>query len=96
MKRAASLSFDGETYVPELDGARLTSQFERVRSLMLDGRWRTLAEIAGRVRGSEAAVSARLRDFRKAKFGGHEVERRRRGNAERGLHEYRLIVVGRP
>jgi len=40
--------------------------------------------------GSEAGISARLRDFRKIKFGGHKVYRRRRGEASKGLHEYRL------
>ena len=92
MKSKQTQSFDGQTFVSSLDGDRLTTQFERVRALMLDGRWRTLAEIADKTGGSEAAVSARLRDFRKDKFGGHAVDRRRRGQAARGLHEYRLIA----
>jgi hypothetical protein len=61
---------------------------------MKDGVWRTLSEIE-KVLGvghSQAGISARLRDFRKEKFGGHTVERRRRGNAAKGLHEYRLII----
>jgi len=37
----------------------------------------------------EASVSARLRDLRKEKFGGHVVERRA---VKRGLFEYRVIV----
>lgn len=86
------LPFDGRTFVSSLDGARLTTQFKLVAALMLDGRWRTLAEIAAKTGGSEAGVSARLRDFRKEKFGGHTVARRRRGDAARGLHEYRLIA----
>ena len=51
-------------------------------------------EIVTMAGGTEASVSARLRDFRKAKFGGSPdaVDRRRRGEAKRGLHEYRLAA----
>ena len=79
--------FDGETYQPEYDLDRLASQFERVKLLMRDGRWRTLAEIAKLVDGSEAGVSARLRDLRKPRFGGYTVERRR---VDGGLWQYRV------
>ncbi len=82
--------FDGATYEPEHDRARLTGQLERVYRLMQDGQWRTLAEIRDGAGGSEAAVSARLRDLRKRPFGSHAVERRRRGRPEDGLWEYRL------
>jgi hypothetical protein len=82
--------FDGHTYQPELDFGRLTSQLIRVYVAMRDGRWRTLDEIQVLAGGQQAAVSARLRDLRKSKFGAHTVERRRRGNGERGLFEYRL------
>ena len=81
--------FGGETYDPALDGDRLRAQLARVKRLMRDGHWRTLADIAVVARGSEAGVSARLRDLRKQKFGGHTVERRRLFG---GLHEYRLIL----
>jgi hypothetical protein len=71
--------FDGVTADPELDDARLTSLLDRVRQLMLDGKWRTLREIADALgHGSEASISARLRDLRKPKFGGLIVESRRR------------------
>lgn len=85
------MPFDGGTYDPALDYERLSSQLSRVRMLMVDGQWRSLYEIhedLGR-RDSEAAISARLRDLRKPKFGGHTVERRRRS---RSLFEYRLIL----
>lgn len=82
---------DGATYEPALDGVRLGSQLQRVAALMADGRWRTLAEIAGTADGSEAGVSARLRDMRKTRFGGHTVERRRRGGTG-GTWEYHLKV----
>jgi hypothetical protein len=80
--------FDGKTYDPVRDGHRLRMQLNRVWMLMMDGQWRTLEEIALACRGSEAAVSARLRDFRKTKFGAHTVERRYLSN---GLWQYRVI-----
>jgi hypothetical protein len=83
------LAFDGSTYEPDRDHARLKGQLGRVYILMLDGRWRTLGEIAAAVAGSEAAVSARLRDLRKAKYGSHLIERR---HHHRGLHSYRLVL----
>ena len=81
--------FDGVTFNRKLDGSRLTTLFERVFELMRDGRWRTLGEIQAQVGGSETGIAARIRDFRKAKFGGHIVQHRRR---TAGLWEYRLVV----
>jgi hypothetical protein len=83
--------FHGQTYEPEHDHARLAGQLERVATLMRDGVWRTLAEIVAAVGGSEAGVSARLRDLRKKDFGAHVVERRRRGEPKLGLWEYRVL-----
>lgn len=82
----------GITYEPSLDAARIASTFERVLALMSDGEWRTLGEIRGVTGGSEAGISARLRDCRKIEFGSHTVDRRRRGDASSGLHEYRLTI----
>jgi hypothetical protein len=65
----------------------LTSQLAKVYRLMRDGRWRTLGDIRGIVGGSEAGVSARLRDLRKKRFGGFTVERQR---CPDGLWEYRM------
>jgi len=80
--------FDGSTYEPARDCDRLTSQLERVKQLMADGKWRTLREIARHVGGSEAGVSARIRDMRKARFGGFTVEHRCIGH---GVWEYRVL-----
>ena len=86
--------FDGETYESNHDFKRLTGQNLKVFNCMKDGVWRTLAEIEETLGDghSQAGISARLRDLRKEKFGSHTVDRRRRGNASKGLHEYRLIV----
>lgn len=80
--------FDGKTYEPEHDQGRLSTQFDRVKGLMLDGKWRRLGEIRDEIGGSEAGVSARLRDLRKPRFGGFTVERRRLVG---GIYEYRLL-----
>lgn len=85
----AQLSFfDGRTYSPQLDGPRLSGQLVRVREIMRDGQWRTLARLSALTGASEASVSARLRDLRKARFGRWTVDRRR---VEGGLHEYRVF-----
>lgn len=85
MAQRAPAKHDGATLEPQ-DHGRLGTQQERVRALMADGRWWTLKQLAERVGASEAGVSARVRDLRKARFGGFEVERRRVGNG----FEYRM------
>jgi hypothetical protein len=84
------MRFDGATYSPEHDEARLTGQNQRVHALMQDGEWRTLEEISSATGAPQASVSARLRDLRKERFGGFIVDRRHRGDPSRGLYEYRL------
>ena len=83
--------FDGQTYSHTLDHKRLTGQLKRVYDVMSDGNWHRLPEIAHRAQGSEASCSARIRDLRKEKFGGFEVERRRH-ETQKGVFLYRLIV----
>jgi hypothetical protein len=71
------------------DKVRIRTQLSHVFGLMKDGYWRSLADIRRVVPGSEAGISARLRDLRKKQCGGHTVDRRRRSA---GTWEYRLIV----
>ncbi len=85
--------FDGVTYEPEHDEGRLFPQLQEVIWAMHDGQWRTLEEIGGLVGHPQASISARLRDCRKDRWGARLVDRRRRGNAARGLFEYRLVPV---
>jgi hypothetical protein len=87
------MTFDGATFSEERDGERLSKLFERVRALMLDGQWRTLGEIAEVVEAPEASISARLRDLRKADFGGYKVERAYVAN---GLWRYRVVPPPAP
>jgi hypothetical protein len=82
-------SFGGDTFDEDRDGERLRAQLTRVYKLMHDGVGRTLGAIAFETGDPEASVSARLRDFRKRKFGGHVVERK---YLREGLWEYRLLV----
>jgi len=83
--------FNGPDYDPELDHDRLSNQIDRVRDLMLDGRWRTIRRIAALTRDPEASVSAQLRHLRKKRFGGYTVEKRRVNDPKSGLFEYRVL-----
>lgn len=82
--------FDGRTFDAEQDESRLASQLLAVRTLMVDGVWRSLSEIEGTLGYPQASVSARLRDLRKPKFGGYRVEGRRRKQGG-GTWEYRVL-----
>ena len=86
--------FSGADYQPELDFKPLMDQFNRIKSLMMDGRARTVDEIIsairvpGKIDGANA-VQAQLRNMRKPKFGGYNVVRNRRNGTRES--EYRLI-----
>ena len=90
--------FDGVTYEPKFDAARLRGEMSRVYEVIKDGHWYTLGEIGLAIQhrflgqhDSEAGISARLRDFRKIKWGSHTVNRRRRGDPSKGVFEYQLL-----
>lgn len=85
-----AMDFDGSTFDRTRDGPRLFHQAELVFECIKDGRWRTLHAIAEQTRQPEASVSARLRDLRKPRYGGHTVKRR---YIAQGVHEYRLEVA---
>lgn len=82
------MKFDGSTYSPEHDEERLSSLLERVKALMSDETARTLAQIVAKTGGTEASVSARLRDLRKPRFGGFIVEKEPMGDRTKGLFVY--------
>lgn len=64
------------------------AQARRVWNATVNRSWITLDQVS-RVTGDPVqSVSARLRDFRKEKFGQHTVERRQ---IDKGLFEYRVI-----
>ncbi len=87
LQEARAGGFDGETFDFAFDGSRLTGQLGRVYDCMKSGNWLTLQEIAESCGGSEGGCAARLRDLRKERFGGFEVERI---HTIAGIHLYRM------
>lgn len=79
--------FDGRTYVKARDGERLGRSLRIIRDELRDGAWHTIRELADLAGCSDAAASARIRDLRKPKFGGHVIDREYRGD---GLWVYRM------
>ena len=86
----SSPRFDGAAFDVALDQARLTTQLQRIRELMLDGVWRTLGEIEQATGYPQASISAQLRHLRRARFGSYQVDKRRRGPGRQGLWELRV------
>lgn len=82
---ASDPNFSGPEYEPERDHARLKTQHERIRDLMLDGNWRTIREISHATGDPENSIQAQLRHMRKPRFGGFIVTKERCGN----LYGYR-------
>ncbi len=56
------------------------SQLERVKNVMLDGKWHTINDLRWATNDPESSISARLRDLRKSRYGGYNVERARISN----------------
>ncbi len=83
--------FDGWSFRQDLDAQRLKTLLHKVFWCLLDGNWWTLAQLKTVCGGSEAGISARLRDLRKPHFGGFTVHHRRRSGAN-GCWEYRLAT----
>jgi hypothetical protein len=83
--------FHGASFVEEHDGARLLNLRANVRTLMVDGEWRTRSEISDLLGVSRAAdIGRRLRELKEPKHGGWNVETRRRGTPKEGIWEYRV------
>lgn len=59
---------------------------------MIDGKFRTLSEIARETGDPEASISAQLRHLKKPRFGSYIIEKQRRGDRNQGLFEYRLLM----
>lgn len=89
--------FDGDTIVPERDNTRLHPQLVAVLSKFLHeaNQWLMLPFIimdVQRMTGTNAgaaAITARIRDLRKAKFGGYHIESR---YVTRGVWAYRMVI----
>ncbi len=90
MSSAPQPHFSGPAYDPAKDQARLATQLETIRDLMLDGVWLSLAEIKAATGHGEASISAQLRHLKKERFGSYRLEKRRRGE-NAGMWEYRIL-----
>ena len=71
-----------------IDPEQHRKQLGAVWRVMHDRGWWTLRNISKRTGYPEQSVSARIRDFRKERFGGHTVDRIYQGD---GVFIYRLI-----
>lgn len=85
----AAPRFNGADYDRDRDDARLTGQLLRVWRAVSDGCWWTPSELERATGDNWSSISAQLRHLRKARFGGHTVEREYLGE---GLYQYRLTV----
>jgi len=90
--------FSGAAYSAKRDGARLSTQIERVYSLMADGRWRTLAEAVSElealyvpVKFPPVSIQSQFRNLKKPPR-CHVVEMRRRAGTSGLIHEWRLVL----
>lgn len=81
---------DGATYLSESDQVQLINQLRAVRDIMLDGVWRTVAELHQLLpTAPEPSISAQLRNLRKPKCGGYSVRKQLRAGSTR-LWEYQV------
>ena len=75
---------------PQIDFDRLQGGIRKIHDLMLDNKWRTLFEIESETGIPQASASAFLRHLRKIRFGGFNIEKRRR-NPQGGTWEYAML-----
>lgn len=87
---APAPQFDGPDVQPA-DVVRLAGQLAKVRDAMSDNAWWTIEQLQQKCGGSAAGISARIRDLRKLRFGGHDIERERVAGHD-GLFRYRMRV----
>jgi hypothetical protein len=85
-QKARGHLFDGQT-LDDRDTPRLKRQLDGVLRALKTGGWWTLSRLAEEAGGSEAGVSARIRDLRKLRWGAHTIDRRRLPG---GLYQYQL------
>jgi len=80
---------DGDTFNEARDGDRLRRQLDIIKAAMQDGNGHTLSELANLASCSTASASARVRDLRKLKHGGHTIGRAYMG---KGVWSYAMIA----
>jgi hypothetical protein len=67
---------------------------EEIKRVMANGNWYSLDEIKAAINHYGDGVSARIRDLRKPRYGGHQVDIRRRSSRPL-IYEYRLWLRGK-
>lgn len=81
--------FDGRTYDHKRDHTRLRTALEAVHDCLRDGQRWTVYELRDGVRlrtgKNHEAITARIRDLRKLKFGGHDIRKTHTGH---GVYAY--------
>jgi hypothetical protein len=85
------IPFAGAVYDPTMDDIRLSGQLLRIWHHMDGELWQTLTAISIWTATPEASVSAQLRHLKKARFGSHTVNKRRRGGEKSSQWEYQVI-----
>ena len=79
----------------QLESSIQVPQIVAVQAVMMSGNWYTFASLQTACYAtcgtyiSENAISARIRDLRKTKYGSHTIERR--ATSRKGIFEYRLV-----
>lgn len=76
------------TLDPRLDRPRIDTLLGKVLWALESGQWLTLRELQTQCGGSEAGISARLRELRNKHH--YTINKRRRGEPGAGLWEYRM------
>ena len=73
------------------DFRRMDTQRSRLEWILTNhpGKWWTLRELGHMAVASETGISARLRDMRKDKYGGYDIQAE---NTGKGLWRYRIAV----
>jgi DNA-binding NarL/FixJ family response regulator len=69
--------FDGAVIDHKVDQKPLEKQLKAIYNLMQDGVYRSLSDIATKLNIGESSVSAQLRNLRKERYGGFEVQKTR-------------------
>lgn len=86
------MSTFGPAYDRNIDEPAIEDQRNNIKLLMINysESWFTLSEIAAILHYPEASISAQLRHLRKDKFGGYDVQKRRRTGGGYRVWEYHL------
>ncbi len=84
------MSTFGPEFDEKKDGKRLKTQMKAVRDFMFGRKdWKTLGEIEEATGFPQASISAQLRHLKKDRFGGYNLQKRRRKEGG-GTYEYQL------